>query len=243
MDGQALVPLSLPPRPYTSPEYKPLTAREQGFTLHAATRVAASNPRGLFRLCAYGARGAIASSRLSRLPSGTFAYELKRPLNDGRKTLVWTGEQLVRKLVPLIPPPFANLTRFHGVFAPRAKLREQVVAQVKVRTSSASAKRQATSPENESSILDVLPKRKRKTKKDKRYRLDWASLLSRIFAIDVMTCAQCKGKLRIVAKVDNPDAVAAMLRHLGLDQDPNPDPTTVAYECSPQLELAFDFGA
>ena len=156
-------------------------------------------------------------------------------------------EQLVRKLVPLIPPPFANLTRFHGVFAPRAKLRERVVAQVKVRTSSAtssaSAKCQATNEAKEGSILDVLPKRKRKTKQDKRYRLDWASLLSRIFAIDVMTCAQCKGKLRIVAKVDNPDAVAAMLRHLGLDQDPNPDPTTVAYECSPQLELAFDFGA
>ena len=84
---------------------------------------------------------------------------------------------------------------------------------------------------------------KNATKKGKRYRLDWASLLSRIFAIDVMTCAQCKGKLRIVAKVDNPDAVAAMLRHLGLDRDPNPDPTTVANECGPQLELAFDFGA
>ena len=102
LDGQALVPLSSPPRLDKPPEYKPLTARAQGFTLHAATRVAASNPRGLFRLCAYGARGAIASSRLSRLPSGTFAYELKRPLSDGRKTLVWTGEQLVRKLVP--PP-------------------------------------------------------------------------------------------------------------------------------------------
>ena len=54
---------------------------------------------------------------------------------------------------------------------------------------------------------------------------------------------QYKGKLRMVAKVDNPGAVAAMLRHLGLDRDPNPDPTTVANECGPQLELAFDFGA
>ena len=47
----------------------------------------------------------------------------------------------------------------------------------------------------------------------------------------------------MVAKVDNPGAVAAMLRHLGLDQDPNPDPKTVANKCGPQLELAFDFGA
>ena len=35
---------------------------------------------------------------------------------------------------------------------------------------------------------------------------------------------QCKGKLRIVAKVDNPGAVAAMLRHLGLDKRPKPRP-------------------
>ena len=70
LNGQALVSLSSSPRPYIPRGYKPLTAREQGFTLHAGTRVAASNPRGLFRLCAYGARGAIASSRLSRLPTG-----------------------------------------------------------------------------------------------------------------------------------------------------------------------------
>ena len=78
LDGQALVPLSSSPRPDKPPEYKPLTAREQGFTLHAATRVAASNPRGLFRLCACGARGAIASSRLSRLPHGTLPPTQRR---------------------------------------------------------------------------------------------------------------------------------------------------------------------
>ena len=49
---------------------------------------------------------------------------------------------------------------------------------------------------------------------------------------------QCKGKLRVVAKVENPDAVAAMLRNLGLDRDPNPDPKTMANECGPQLVLA-----
>ena len=71
------------------------------------------------------------------------------------------------------PPPFANLPRFHGFFAPRAKLRERVVAQVNARTSSPPAKcqaRQPTSSLNDGSILDVLPKRKHK--KDKRYRLD-----------------------------------------------------------------------
>jgi hypothetical protein len=47
----------------------------EGFSLHAATRVLASDRRGLWRLCAYGARGAVASSRLSELPDGRFAYQ------------------------------------------------------------------------------------------------------------------------------------------------------------------------
>jgi hypothetical protein len=37
------------------------------------TRVMASDRRGLWRLCTYGARGAVASSRLTELPDGRFA--------------------------------------------------------------------------------------------------------------------------------------------------------------------------
>jgi len=99
----------------------------EGFSLHAATRVMASDRRGLWRLCAYGARGAVASSRLSELRDGRFAYDMKRALPDGRRQLVMTGVELLEKLVPLIPPTYANLTRFHGVFAPTSRLRDKVV--------------------------------------------------------------------------------------------------------------------
>jgi hypothetical protein len=37
----------------------------------------ASDRRGLWRLCAYGARDAVASSRLSELPDGRFAYQYR----------------------------------------------------------------------------------------------------------------------------------------------------------------------
>ena len=81
----------------------------------------------MWRLCAYGARGAVASSRLSELPDGRFAYDMKRALPDGRRKLLMTGVELLEKLVALIPPTYANLTRFHGVFAPTSRLRTQVV--------------------------------------------------------------------------------------------------------------------
>ena len=36
---------------------------------------------------------------------------MKRPLPDGRRQLVMNGVELLDKLVPLIPPTDANLTR------------------------------------------------------------------------------------------------------------------------------------
>jgi hypothetical protein len=38
--------------------------------------------------------------------------DVKRALPDGRRKIVMTGVELLEKLVPLIPPVYANLTRF-----------------------------------------------------------------------------------------------------------------------------------
>jgi hypothetical protein len=40
---------------------------------------------------------------------------------------LFTGLELIRRVASLVPPPRANLTRFHGVFAPGAKLRPFLV--------------------------------------------------------------------------------------------------------------------
>ena len=80
--------------------------------MHAATRVIASERRGLWRLCVSGARGVVAIEQLSELPDGRFASDMKRALPDGRRKLVMTGVELREKLLPLISPVYANLTRF-----------------------------------------------------------------------------------------------------------------------------------
>ena len=101
LDGQALLPLS-PCAVPVEPPYKPLTASGR-FTLHAAA-ACLGPPRPVSSLRVWGARGHRQLSPLAGA-DGTYRYDLKRPLHDGRTCLVWTGEQLVRKLVPLIPPP------------------------------------------------------------------------------------------------------------------------------------------
>ncbi len=46
-------------------------------------------------------------------------------------------------------------------------------------------------------------------------RIDWASLLRRIYLEDVLACP-CGGRRRIIADVDDPSVIEAILSHLGL---------------------------
>jgi Putative transposase len=98
-----------------------------GYSLHADRLVDEADRDGLERLCRYGARSPVANSRLSLDPSGRVVLSFKRPLHDGRAELAFTPIDFLRRLATLIPPPFANLTHYHGVFAPNHHLRAAIV--------------------------------------------------------------------------------------------------------------------
>ena len=123
------------------PRKQPRCAFLEGFSLHANTHLHANDRQGLERLCRYGARGALALERLSRAEDGRIAYRMKRPLPDGTTHLFFTGLELLRRVASLVPPPRANLTRFHGVFAPGAKLRPFLVPQSGAEEASAPSSR------------------------------------------------------------------------------------------------------
>ena len=53
-----------------------------------------------------------------------------------------------------------------------------------------------------------------------RRRLDWASLLKRVFATDVLVCDACGGAMRILAILPDGDASRAILEHLRLPTEP-----------------------
>ena len=43
--------------------------------------------------------------------------------------------------------------------------------------------------------------------------MTWAQRLKRVFGIDVETCIRCGGKVKIVASVEEPNAIRAILAH------------------------------
>ncbi|WP_194858673.1 transposase [Myxococcus sp. AB056] len=101
----------------------------EGFSLHANTDLHANDRQGLEQRCRYRARGALALERLPRAEDSRIVYRMKLPQPEGTTHHLFTGLELLRCLAFLVPPPRANLTRFHGVFAPGAKLRPFQVPQ------------------------------------------------------------------------------------------------------------------
>ena len=63
----------------------------------------------------------------SRRPTGNVALRLKRPWSDGTTHLLFSPEELIEKLIPLVPRPRCHLTLFSGVLAPASGWRPLIV--------------------------------------------------------------------------------------------------------------------
>ena len=113
--------------PATGVRTAPLCFASRGFSLHAATRIAGPDRRGLERLCRYVARPALASGRLRLLASQRLCFALKTPWSDGTSHLLLSAMELLEKLAAPVPPPRFHLLRYHGVLAPRARDRGRIV--------------------------------------------------------------------------------------------------------------------
>ncbi len=99
----------------------------QGFSLHADTRCGPHQRHTLERLCRYITRPALGHKRLSRTRAGEVVLQLKTPYRDGTTHLVMTPLEFLQRLAALVPRPRLHLIRFHGVLAPNAALRSQIV--------------------------------------------------------------------------------------------------------------------
>ena len=173
-----------------------LVSKQAGFSLHAGIACKSHQRKKLERLCRYITRPAIAERRLSLASNGSVVIALKTPYDDGTTHVTLSPMEFIGRLVALVPRPRVNLTRFHGVFSPNSKLREYVVPQ--------------------------KPVEKQENQKSKAYSMTWARRLKRVFAIDVEKCEKCGGPVRIIASIEDPDVIQKILKHLGLDEDSDP---------------------
>jgi len=115
--------------------------------------------------------------------NGRVRYELKTPWRNGTTHVIFEPLYFISRLVALVPKPRVNLTRFHGVFAPNSKHRAQVTP----------AKRGKGKPPRSLDADTTLAER--------RAAMTWAQRLKRVFDIDVTTCCECGGDVKIIASI------------------------------------------
>jgi hypothetical protein len=189
---------------------RPLCALVGGWSVHAATLVPEGDRLALERLLRYGLRGPLALSRLFDGGGGRVGYELRHPLGDGTTTLFFEPLELLAKLAALVPYAREHMVHYLGVFAPHAALRANVVPS---------------------------PPPAHRLPGWRRRRLDWADLLRRVWAVEVMICALCGGQRRIIATIHEGPVARRILRHLGLDEFA---PPRARARAPPQGDLGFD---
>jgi len=197
--GQKVITLGSVPSPsFTPPLSQPLCVNEQGFSLHAAVRCAMNKRNQLEQLCRYITRPAIANERLSLNSAGDVVLQLKTPYKDGTTPIVMSPLEFMQRLAALVPRPRLNLIRFHGVLAPNAKLRPEII------------------PSKPATVNDTPDALDDTAHRSSSARMSWAKLLKRVFDIDVERCPHCGGKLKIIAAILQPAVIAKILAHLGL---------------------------
>jgi hypothetical protein len=197
------------PKPYV-----PLCANVDGFSLHANVRIPDGSRERLEKLLRYAGRPPIVDERLAMDERGNVIYALRKKWRDGSTHIVLEPLTLIARLVALVPRPFKKLVTYYGVFSSAAGYRASVVP-----LPDAAPEPPAPSLPPPPSLPEApfFPKKTHTPRK----RYSWAELLRRVFLIDVLLC-QCGGRRRVLAGITDPDTIAEILVHLGLDTEPPP---------------------
>jgi hypothetical protein len=238
LDDQAAAvksPLPSPLFPWAKGNDQPRRPRcsfFEGYSLHADLAVHQKERRKLERLLRYGLRPPFAQKRLSLTPDGKVRLKLRKPYYTGQSEIVLEPDVFLRRLIATIPPKRLNMVRFHGVFAPRSKVRPALQALLPQKpeastTTEASADSEAAAgPGGLTEDLPPVPP---------RYRRPWHELLKRVFDVDII-CGRCGSKMHRISHIDDPDTIEKILGHLGL---PTAPPQPAPARAPPQCE--FDF--
>jgi hypothetical protein len=112
---------------------------------------------------------------------------------------------LLEKLAALTPRPRINLVLYHGVLAPHAGWRARVVAYGTPSVDAPGANGSANGTDEPAAPVS-------------RHSA-WAVLMRRAFDIDVLACPRCGGRLRLMATVDEPDAIRAILAAIAASRE------------------------
>jgi hypothetical protein len=188
----------------------PFVAEVGGVNIHAGVAVHGRDRQALERLCRYVTRPPIALERLTERADGCVEVAFRKPWRDGTRAVVLTAEDLLARLCAMVPPPRFHLTRYAGVLASNAAMRAEVVPgrakEVERNGVTNDDAQRELFGEKRAQLIEENDSEKKPT------RHPWAWLLRRVFAVEVLVCVHCAGKLRLVEIATEAGAVKRIIR-------------------------------
>jgi hypothetical protein len=146
-----------------------------------------------------------------------------QPCRDGTSSLIFEPLDFLAKLAALVPPPRSHQIRFHGVYAPHARLRSAVTP----------------APAVKRGVCDHIDATESGAVTSKTRRLGWAKCMARVFSVDVEECPRCGSRLQRIAMITEHRVVRAILASVGLPADsPVPAPSRFAAQGEFTFEAA-----
>jgi hypothetical protein len=112
-------------------------------------------------------------------------------------------------------PSAVNLLLYHGLLAPHARWRSQVVLYGR------------SEPDLSAHEVHTRPHGA-----NPAGAWTWATLMRRVFDLDVLACARCGGRLQVIAPVQDPLAVQAILAHRDRALGPEPPGPSPPARCT-----------
>jgi hypothetical protein len=172
--GARLRRLGDAPESIEAPAHGDCHARANGFDLHAGLVVPAGHREQLERVCRYALRPPVAGDRLRLTDDGQVQLQLRHRWADGTTHVVFDPVEFLARMAVLVPRPRINLILYHGVLAPRAAWRPEVVRrQASAESGDAEVKDSAPDPAREADPAETVRRRARGQ--------SWASLMARTF--------------------------------------------------------------
>jgi Putative transposase/Transposase zinc-binding domain len=194
-----------------------------GFSVDASVRIEGEDRAGIERLVRYCARPPFALERLHATqgsaslasPDSRLLYRFPKPDVHGRTEILLTPLELLQRLARFVPPPRVHRHRYHGVLAPNAKLRAQVVAIGRPEL-------RAEAPKPDAEVVSPGPPSEPGPAPASPARIRWAVLLARIYEVLPLLCPACGSQMKILAFLTDPPVVRAILLHLDFPHRPPP---------------------
>jgi len=155
--------------------------------------------------------------RIEPHTDGRLLYRFKRPWRDGTTHIVMEPLELLElleKLSALVPAPRAHLTRYAGVLAPAAKWRSLIVPESQpaaLPDTAGATEASASAPDSTATFAATSHGGSQPGPCRHGRNYTWAELMKRVWALDVLECPRCLGRMKIVAAIHPPDATRKIL--------------------------------